>query len=155
MKEIKSEVVFRQYESISETPEQAGEGLEMAEKAREKAYAPYSKFKVGACVVLANGAIYTGNNQENAAYPDGLCAERVALFKASADNPGVGVQSVYVSCENGDNVSAPCGSCRQVMMEFEARQGSPVEIWFPGGNGSYLYAPSVSSLLPFPFKLEP
>ncbi len=154
MKEIKLEIKGNIYDSIAAIPEMDAEYMEMAEKAKEKAYAPYSQFKVGAVVRLSNGAVYTGNNQENAAYPDGLCAERVALFKASADNPGVGIEAVYIACTETGNICAPCGSCRQAIMEYENKQDFPIKIWMPAGNGAILEIHANRDLLPFPFSLQ-
>ncbi|HEY8367506.1 MAG TPA: cytidine deaminase [Bacteroidia bacterium] len=154
MKKLKYEISVNEFESIADVPEKDADFIEMAEKAQEKAYAPYSNFKVGAVVVLANGAVYTGNNQENAAYPDGLCAERVAIFKASADNPGVAMQSVYITCTETGGICAPCGSCRQALMEYENKQGSPIQVWIPGGNGKILMVEAVKDILPFPFSLK-
>lgn len=154
MKKFKIEFEASEYESIASVPEQDAEYLEMAELAAEKAYAPYSNFKVGAVILLANGAVYTGNNQENAAYPDGLCAERVAIFKASADNPGVAVNAVYISCTETGNICAPCGSCRQAMMEYENKQESAIKVFMPGGNGKIISVDSIKDLLPFPFSLK-
>lgn len=154
MKKSSIEFQITEYENIAEVPEKAGEFLVMAERAQEKAYAPYSNFKVGAVVVLSNGAVYTGNNQENAAFPSGLCAERVAIFKAGADNPGVAVSAVYISCDDQSGICAPCGSCRQALMEYESKQEFPIQIWIPGGDGKFIMLEAVKDLLPFPFSLN-
>ncbi len=127
---------------------------EAAINARKNAYAPYSHFNVGCAVLLENGEIVTGNNQENAAFPSGLCAERVAIFKAGADNPGVAVSAVYISCDDQSGICAPCGSCRQALMEYESKQEFPIQIWIPGGDGKFIMLEAVKDLLPFPFSLN-
>lgn len=132
--------------------------LDAAIAARNKAYAPYSDFLVGASLLLANGELLTGNNQENGAYPSGLCAERVCAFYAGAQFPGVEwtVLAIAAWHRNGRTDAPPvsCGSCRQSLMEYEQRQAKPVRILMTGNGGSILEAPSVESLLPFPFELK-
>jgi cytidine deaminase len=119
------------------------------------AYAPYSKFKVGAAVLLEDGTVITGNNQENIAYPSGLCAERVALFAAGANNADKQVRSIAITAE-GDllkdsEIVSPCGGCRQVMLETERRQKSPCRIILVGQNGNALVFNSAEDLLPLAF----
>ena len=121
--------------------------LSEAKKAAKSAYAPYSKFKVGAAIHLKNGKIISGNNQENAAYPSGLCAERVALFFASSQFPGTTVRSIAVT-------NVPCGSCRQAMLEYESRQGSPVKIILQKEKNKIIISESVSNLLPLSFSYK-
>lgn len=132
--------------------------LDAAILARTKAYAPYSDFLVGASLLLANGELLTGNNQENGAYPSGLCAERVCAFYAGAKHPNVEWKVLAIAAWHRDGrTEAPpvsCGSCRQSLMEYEQRQGKPLRILMTGNGGSILEAPSVESLLPFPFELK-
>lgn len=120
----------------------------------KKAYAPYSNFKVGAAILLENGEIITGNNQENAAYPSGLCAERVAMFYANAKYPNVAVKAVTVTVVKNGEVLAepapPCGSCRQVMLETEVRFGQAIKIYMAGQH-RVLSVDSAKSLLPITF----
>jgi cytidine deaminase len=129
--------------------------LVAAEKAREKAYAPYSGFFVGAAVLLENGEVLTGNNQENAAYPSGLCAERVAIFHASAQFPGVKPVAVAISARSSkqilDQPVTPCGACRQSVSEYEIKFQSPIRIIMAGEKGPVYISKSVSDLLPLSF----
>lgn len=157
MKEIKIEFSVRSYPSIHDLPEIPGMLILRAREAARKAYAPYSGYRVGASVLLANGEILTGNNQENAAYPSGLCAERTVLFYASSQYPGVPVRSLAVTTLNGDlavgAIAKPCGGCRQVMAEYEDLAGQPMEIILDGRE-SITIVDGVDTLLPFRFKKE-
>ena len=124
-------------------------------EAMEKAYAPYSKFKVGAALLLEDGQIIQGNNQENIAYPSGLCAERVALFHAGAQFPGIAVDLICIVAK-GDlmpisQLLSPCGACRQVMLESENRQNKPIRIILVNQNNRTMCIDSVQNLLPFGF----
>lgn len=123
----------------------------------EKAYAPYSKFQVGAVVELNNGEIISGNNQENIAYPSGLCAERVALFFAGATFPNEAVKNLVIVAK-GDLIApedclSPCGSCRQVIAETEMRQKSPICIFLVSESGKTFIFEKISDLLIFPFGM--
>lgn len=123
--------------------------------AMEKAYAPYSKFKVGAALLLEDGQIIQGNNQENIAYPSGLCAERVALFHAGAQFPGIAVDLICIVAK-GDlmpvsQLLSPCGACRQVMLESENRQNKPIRIILVNQDNRTMCIDSVQNLLPFGF----
>lgn len=132
--------------------------LLQAHQATDNAYVPYSKFHVGAAVRLANGAIVKGNNIENAAYPSGLCAERVALFSAQALYPGVPVEALAITArsENTDVTDpvAPCGACRQVMVETEQRSGQPMRILCQGHTGEVFVFDGVETLMPFIFLTQ-
>ena len=124
-------------------------------EAMEKAYAPYSKFKVGAALLLEDGQIIQGNNQENIAYPSGLCAERVALFHAGAQFPGIVVDLICIVAK-GDlmpisQLLSPCGACRQVMLESENRQNKPIRIILVNQDNITMCIDSVQNLLPFGF----
>ncbi|TND02598.1 MAG: cdd [Bacteroidetes bacterium] len=125
------EIVTRvaEYATESELPELSRNLLAEARKAAEKAYAPYSEFHVGAALLLENGTVVTGNNQENAAYPSGLCAERVAVFAAGAQFPDIPAQAIAISCKTPhfsiDTPLSPCGACRQVLAEYESRHKQP------------------------------
>ena len=121
--------------------------------AAKDAYAPYSHFCVGAAVLLENGTIVKGNNQENAAYPSGLCAERVALFSAGASFPAIPVVAIaIIAIKDGDIQSSisPCGACRQVMLETEQRYGRPLRILLCG-NDETIIVSSAKDLLPLCF----
>lgn len=132
--------------------------LKEARLAGEFAYAPYSAFHVGAAVKLANGKIVRANNQENVAYPSGLCAERVAVFFASANHPGETIESIAVSCSSAktgsDKPFSPCGACRQVLAEYEQKQHSPIRIILGGKTGKILVSESVKNLLPLMFEAD-
>lgn len=124
-----------------------------AEEIMKRAYAPYSKFKVGAAVELDNGEIVVGNNQENAAYPSGLCAERVAIFSAKAQYPSHNIVRIalFTNRENEELSVSPCGSCRQSILEYEVEQRTPIEIIFQGEKDNFVIVKQVGDLLPFHF----
>jgi cytidine deaminase len=128
--------------------------IEAAKSATFNAYAPYSGFKVGAAVLLANGEIIVGNNQENAAYPSGLCAERTAVFFANANLPNEKVEMIAIAAYyNGaftKEIVAPCGACRQVLLEVENRFGSPMKVLMYSDESVYIVN-SVKDLLPLSF----
>ncbi len=127
--------------------------FEKAIAAMRKAYAPYSKFKVGAAVLLADGTIVIGSNQENIAYPSGLCAERVALFASGAMHPGIAVKTIAVVADPldaGATVS-PCGSCRQVVMEYQRLHNSPVRMLTGALQGPVTVIENANFLLPLAF----
>jgi cytidine deaminase len=121
-----------------------------------KAYAPYSEFYVGAAVLLENGKMIKGSNQENGAYPSGLCAERVAVFAASAMFPGVPMQMIAISARSTrldiDAPVSPCGACRQVMLEYEILQNKAVKLLLSKENGKILVVEKVEDLLPMSFS---
>lgn len=129
--------------------------LQMAHEATDNAYVPYSKFHVGAAVRLANGVIVKGNNIENAAYPSGLCAERVTLFAAQAQYPDVAVEAIAITARSEITAVtepvAPCGACRQVMVETEQRSGVPIRIICQGNTGKVFVFDGVETLMPFIF----
>ncbi|MDR1883321.1 MAG: cytidine deaminase [Prevotella sp.] len=126
-----------------------------AKLAAKNAYAPYSGFRVGAAVLLCNGEIITGNNQENAAYPSGLCAERVALFAANAQRPDIAVEAIAIAGFHDGEFTGlpcrPCGGCRQVMVETENRYDKPVKVIMYGKSKIY-EAGSAKDLLPLGFE---
>jgi cytidine deaminase len=129
--------------------------LKEAWDACELAYAPYSKFHVGAAVILANDLIFKGNNQENAAYPSGICAERVAVFSASSQYPGIPIKSIAVVAKtevfNHSNPVTPCGACRQVIAEYESLSGQPIRIILQGNSDKIWIIDGISNLLPLMF----
>jgi cytidine deaminase len=126
-----------------------------AKAARSRAYAPYSRFQVGASLRLENGQIVEGNNQENIAYPSGLCAERVALFYAGANYPNLAIESICIVVQGdliaAENYVSPCGSCRQVMLESEARQTSSIRVLLVQNDGQIFILNACKDLLPFGF----
>lgn len=132
--------------------------IKQAESARNNAYAPYSKFKVGCAVQFSDDEIVTGSNQENIAYPSGLCAERVALFYAGAKYPEKTIKNILVvAAIDSENppFPSPCGSCRQVMIEYQIKQNIPINIYLYPSEEDYLYCcENVEVLLPFPFQFS-
>jgi cytidine deaminase len=155
MKTSEIKIVVQEYETIQELPATDRQLILEARKATDLAYAPYSGFHVGAAVLLGNGKILTGNNQENSAYPSGLCAERVALFYANANYPDSEILTIAVSAaKNGVLVSdpvKPCGACRQAMAEVEVRFNHPIRIILDGQD-SIMILNGVESLLPLSFS---
>jgi len=146
------EIAVRKY-LIEELSGEERQWMEAAIAAAGRAYAPYSGFRVGAVAVLANGTLVTGNNQENAAYPSGLCAERVALFSASAQYPDIPVKAVALAAVRDGTVQphiAPCGACRQVLLETEQRFKYPVRLLLCGCDAVRI-VDSAASLLPLAF----
>lgn len=129
--------------------------FEAAFEARKKAYAKYSGFPVGCALLLENGEIITGSNQENAAYPSGLCAERTAIFWTSANFPSEKIKKLFVigAPENAltSTPIPPCGACRQSILEYEVKQNNAIEIYFAALDGEILKTKSVRDLLPFSF----
>ncbi|MGJ8666864.1 MAG: cytidine deaminase [Patiriisocius sp.] len=155
MKKHIIETVLEVYDSVSELPQNIQNLMNKAQKARDNAYAPYSSFMVGAALQLANGKIVQGNNQENAAYPSGLCAERVAVFYAGATYPGVAINTVAITVKSlnhkVETPTPPCGACRQSLAEYEVNQKSPMNVYFMGEKGKVVKANSIKDLLPLVF----
>ena len=155
MKTREIKIVVLEFENIGELSEDDQILLAEARRITGLAYAPYSGFHVGAAVLLANGQIITGNNQENAAYPSGLCAERVALFYANANYPDSAVKAIAISAaKNGvlvNDTVKPCGSCRQVLAEAEVRYDTPIRVILDGQDSIYVLK-GIESLLPLSFS---
>ncbi len=155
MKTTEIRIVVHEFANIDELPVNDQNLLLEARLITELAYAPYSGFYVGAAVLLGNGTIVTGNNQENSAYPSGLCAERVALFYANANYPDSEVKTIAISAaKNGVLVNEsvkPCGSCRQALAETEVRFKTPIRIILDGQD-AILVLTGVESLLPLSFS---
>lgn len=155
MKELS--IKYRLLDDWADLPTEDADLVSQAYKISEDAYAPYSKFKVGAAVLLDNDEVVLGSNQENIAFPSGLCAERVALFYAGANFPENKVKKLVIVAKGDlvpvDNVLSPCGSCRQVMLETEARQNQSYEVILVSQNGKTLIFSKASDFLPFAFGL--
>ena len=155
MKKIKAVFQYTVYSSLDELSNEERKLLKFATNAGENAYAPYSKFKVGAAVLLDNGQVVIGSNQENASYPSGLCAERVAVFQAGALYPEVKINMIAITAKSlnyiVDKPAAPCGNCRQSIAEYEQKQKSPIAILLKGETGDIIKCNSLSDLLPFAF----
>lgn len=147
---------FSRFTSLHELDAHSQDLANKAIACLDNAYAPYSNFHVAAVVLLEDGTIVTGTNQENAAYPAGLCAERLAVFAANSQYPDKKIiKVVIVARKKNQTVLAPaasCGGCRQVMLESERRQDQPFEIVMYTKENEWIIAPSASSLLPFSFS---
>ena len=155
MKEIKICSNFKVYDSIDDLNDQIKALFNEAKLIRESAYSEYSKFSVGAAVLLENGKILCGSNQENSSYPSGLCAERTALFYANSKYPNTKIKEIAIIAGSinkiNENPVAPCGSCRQVISEFQTKQKSDIGLYFKGEKGKIIYTDSINNLLPFKF----
>jgi cytidine deaminase len=148
-------VAYTEASGTSNLPDDDRKLLEEAWHACDSAYAPYSNFHVGASLRLANHIIFNGNNQENAAYPSGICAERVAVFSASALHPGVPIESIAVVAKtevfNLAVPVTPCGACRQVLAEYETLSGKPIRILLQGNSDKIWIIEGIANLLPLMF----
>jgi len=155
MKEVKIDTTFTVYESLDELPSETQELMFKAMEARKNAYAPYSKFHVGAAILLENGEIVTGSNQENASYPSGLCAERTAIYYAGSQFPDSKIVTMALTAGSTQHQTVtpipPCGACRQAIAEYEVKQDSPIEIYFMGETGKVAKSDSLANLLPLVF----
>ncbi|CAM2978353.1 cytidine deaminase [Flavobacterium succinicans] len=156
MKEISITTSFQQFDSLLELPSEIQHLMQEAVKIRKNAYAPYSQFRVGAALLLDNQEIICGSNQENAAYPSGLCAERVAIFYAGAKYPGAKITKMAITAASDTNPTTepipPCGACRQSIAEYEIKQDQAIEIFFMGETGVIYQSDSLKNLLPFMFN---
>jgi len=145
-----------EYDNISSCAEDIRNLMSRATETREKSYSPYSEFQVGAALLLSNGKIVAGSNQENASYPSGLCAERTAIFYAGSQFPDEKILKIAITAgpKNKDysHPVPPCGSCRQAIAEYEQKQKSPIAIYFMGKSGKVLMVESLLSLLPLAFS---
>ncbi len=155
MKEISIITTFTLFDSVTELPDNVFSLMEKAVDIRKKAYAPYSHFRVGVALLLDNNQIVLGSNQENAAYPSGLCAERVAIFSAGALYPEAKIIKMAITATADHNPTLtpipPCGACRQSISEYEIKQEQPIEIYFMGESGNVYKSDSLKNLLPLMF----
>jgi len=151
---IKIEII--KFSDRAQLPVKESDLLDIAHEAATRAYAPYSNFKVGAAILLKNGQIVSGNNQENAVYPSGMCAERVALYYAASQFPETPISKIAITAIGNENEITqpvpPCGSCRQALLEYELKFGEPIEVIMAGEKGEVLIAKSVTDLLPLSFS---
>ena len=149
---------YKKFDSLEEMPKELQTLYIKSTEATKNAYAPYSNFKVGAAVLLEDGEIVLGSNQENAAYPSGLCAERTALFYIGANkNQKIKAIAVAATKDNLDHFIediSPCGGCRQVMNEYENKQGGKIQFVTPATNGTFIVLDSVKTFLPFEFTAD-
>ena len=155
MKKIKIFSEISVYENENELSVEVRQLMAQAVAIREMAYAPYSHFKVGAALLLENGMVVTGNNQENAAYPSGMCAERVAIWAAGAQYPEQKILKMAITARSENHLLKepipPCGACRQAIAEYEIKQDKYIEIYFMGEVGKIYKSDSLHDLLPLIF----
>ena len=149
---------YQEFDSWKELREVEQTLVQKAYEVCEKAYAPYSKFHVGAAVLMEDGTVVLGNNQENIAYPSGLCAERVTLFYVGANHPNLQIETLVIVA-TGDLIAdeaclSPCGSCRQVIAESEKRQEKPIRVILVSKSGSTFVFDKGTDLLIFAFGLK-
>lgn len=146
---------YQQYDSVTALSEEDQLLCEKAKQALNSSHSPYSKFRVGTAVLLADGQVVLGSNQENVAYPSGLCAERVALFNIGSNYPSAVIKTMAITAftENFEieNPVTSCGGCLQVMIEMEKRQQSPIAVIFYCLNGKVIKVNDVKTLMPFSF----
>lgn len=144
--------------TIDELSAQEREIVDAARKATANSYAVYSGFSVGAAVRLSDGTVVTGTNQENAAYPSGLCAERTALFWANSQYPDKAVEMMAIAARNGqaelERPITPCGACRQVLLETEKRFRKPIRIILYGAKECYIIEDGIKALMPLSFDSD-
>jgi len=156
MKHIQQTIAYQEYGPSEELPVADQELLKAARNATHSSYAPYSHYHVGAAVRLANGKIITGSNQENIAFPAGLCAERVAVFAAASAYPDVAIESIAISA-TADSFQVtepvtPCGMCRQAIIEYEMKFNTKIRVILSGETGKTLIVDGMETLLPLTFK---
>ena len=151
MQEHRIEITYRQHDNFSTLDAKDRELVRCAQDSQKYSYAPYSRFHVGAAVRLENGEMVGNGNQENVSYPLCLCAERSVLATVAARNAAQSIQAIAVTANATNIIVAPCGACRQVMFETEARQGKPIKVFLQGPDSQWLEFSSVNDLLPFPF----
>ena len=155
MKEVKIETKLKVYDDISELSVSIQKLMSSAVETRDNAYAPYSKFKVGAAILLDNDEVITGSNQENASYPSGLCAERTAIYYSGSKYPDAKILKMVLTASSQNQITdkpiPPCGACRQAIAEYEIKQNQPIEIYFMGAKGKVVKSDSLANLLPLLF----
>jgi len=151
---IQTEIII--YSDRTKLPVKEADLLGIASESAKRAYAPYSSFKVGAAILLKNGHIISGNNQENAVYPSGICAERVALFYAAAQFPETPIEKIAITAIGNEKEICkpvpPCGNCRQSLLEYENKFRETIEVIMAGEKGEIYIAKSVANLLPLSFN---
>lgn len=156
MREKQISLTVKVYDSPDELRVDEKELIDEARQALDKSYSPYSHFRVGGAALLANGATLSAANQENASYPICVCAEVALLSACSSVYPGVAISKIAIttrsSSQPSDSPKAPCGQCRQTLLEFEARGGSNIEIILAGDTGPIYKLASVKDLLPLHFS---
>tara|TARA_B100001142_G_C14180373_1_gene595896 strand:- start:271 stop:753 length:483 start_codon:yes stop_codon:yes gene_type:complete len=155
MKKISINSNFTIFEDIDYLPAKIQELVLSAKNIRKNAYSKYSNFSVGVSILLEDDTIVDGSNQENAAYPSGLCAERTAIFYANSNYPHLKIKCLVIvagsNLKSNSTPIAPCGACRQVIAEYENKQNSEIELYFMGETGKIIHSKSIENLLPFKF----
>ena len=157
MKQREITIRYKEYES-TELSELQTTLISHSEKAQVSSHSPYSNFRVGAAILLESGEIVLGSNQENAAYPSGLCAERVAIYTCGSNHPSKKILAIAISASSLqfdiNNILAPCGACRQSMMEYEHKQNSNIKVLLKGVDNQFVEFDSIKDLLPIPFNCD-
>ncbi len=155
MKEINLTSTFTVFENLTELPKDVVDLFKKAVTTRNNAYAPYSKFQVGVAILLEDSTIVSASNQENAAYPSGMCAERVAIWNAGALHPNKKIKKIVITAKSNSTTLnrpvGPCGACRQSISEYEIKQEENIQIFFMGEVGKIIKSNSLSDLLPLSF----
>jgi cytidine deaminase len=155
MKKTVVQSEFYEFDSEDELNAEDKKLVAEAKSSAKNAYAPYSHFHVGAAVLLDSGVIVKGNNQENASYPTGLCAERVAIFSAGANYPGIKIKAIAITASSDefliDQPVAPCGACRQAIAEYEHQHKNSIRLILVGESGKVLVAEGIKNFLPWMF----
>ncbi|WP_242085472.1 cytidine deaminase [Aestuariivivens sediminis] len=155
MTEVNISCVIQVFDNLDELDPDVKDLMQNAIAARDMAYAPYSNFKVGAALLLDNGEVISGSNQENASYPSGLCAERTVIYYAGAKYPKSKFlrMAITAASKKGTTLEPipPCGACRQAIVEYEIKQHKPIELYFMGASGKVMKSNSVANLLPLVF----
>ena len=155
MKKLDITTSLEVYDTVQELSEELQDLMKQAVEVRDQAYAPYSKFKVGAAILLDNGEVVVGSNQENASYPSGLCAERTAVYYSGAKFPGSRILKIAITARSSNQEITkpvpPCGACRQALVEYEVKQNEAIELYFMGETGEVMKAASVAEILPLVF----
>lgn len=156
--QVQLNITYEVVSSQEDLTAQERQVLQLAQKATDKAYAPYSNFMVGAALLLSDGTTHQGTNQENAAYPSGLCAERTLLFGVGSNFPDQQIEILAVTArrrhESHFLPACPCGACRQVMAEYQNRQGKPIKLLMQAEDGKVVRFSTALDLLPFSFSKE-
>lgn len=158
MKKLEIKITVHTYDSEEELQKNDQLLIREAREISSHAYAPYSNFFVGAAIRLSNGEIVTGNNQENAAYPSGICAERVAAFYAGSRFSGINMETICITAQSPNFIInepiPPCGACRQVLLEYETRQEKNIRVLLTGKSGKIYEIDGIKSLMPLVFSAK-
>lgn len=158
MKEHRKTITYKIYQSSEELEKADKDLLQEARQVISKAYAPYSGYRVGAALLLENGKIFKANNQENVAFPSGMCAERIAIYYAHANEPGSKIKTIAIAAKADKftikNPISPCGACRQAITEYEIKQGTPIRIILSADENEIIMLEGIEQLLPFLFRAE-